>query len=87
MKIADGFIIKSIADTNIVVPVGSNSVTFKAIISLNDTGAFLWRLMKNDITEEELVSSMLEEYDVDEKTAQADVSEFLKSMQDSGLIQ
>ena len=83
MKIVDGFILKSIADTNIVVP---NSVTFNAIISLNDSGAFLWKQLENEQSEESLLAAMLQEYDVDEATAKADIAEFLKSMRQADLL-
>ena len=86
MKIVDGFILKSIADTNIVVPVGSNSVTFNAIISLNDSGAFLWKQLENEQSEESLLAAMLAEYDVDEVTAKKDIDEFLKSMRQANLL-
>lgn len=86
MKIVDGFILKSIADTNIVVPVGSNSVTFNAIISLNESGAFLWKQLETEKSEDELLAAMLDEYDVDEATAKADINEFLNSMRQANLL-
>lgn len=86
MKIVDGFALKTIADTNVVVPVGTNTVSFRSIISLNDSGAFLWKLLEAGSDEEALVSSMLKEYDVDEKTARADVKEFIENMRAANLL-
>ncbi len=86
MKIAEGFILKNIAGTNIVVPVGANTVTFKAVITLNDSGAFLWQQLSEDKTEEELVMAMLSEYDVDRQTAETDVAEFIENLTKAGLI-
>lgn len=86
MKIIDGFILKNIADTNVVVPLGTNNVSFNSIISLNDTGAFLWQLLTEDTDEDALVKAMLAEYDVDEATARADVQEFVGTMQKANLL-
>ncbi len=86
MKIVEGFSLKTIADNNIVVPVGENTVTFKAIITLNESGAFLWRQLENERTEEELVKAMLEEYDVDEETVRVDVAEFVENMRAANLL-
>ena len=86
MKIVEGFSLKTIADNNIVVPVGENTVTFKAIITLNESGAFLWRQLENEKTEDELVKAMLEEYDVDEQTVKIDVAEFLDNMRSANLL-
>ena len=86
MKIAEGFLLKSIAGTNVVVPTGSNTVSFDNIISLNETGVFLWEILENDTTEENLVNSMLEEFDIDEATAKADVAEFVGKLKEAGLL-
>lgn len=86
MKILEGFVLKNIAGTNVVVPVGSNTVSFKAVVTLNESGAFLWQQLQNDSTEDELVTAMLKEYDVDEATAKADVAEFIGRLQEAGLL-
>jgi hypothetical protein len=86
MKIAEGFSLKTIADNNIVVPVGSNTVSFKAIITLNESGAFLWRELETEKDEEQLVKAMLDEYDVDEATVRKDVSEFIENMRAANLL-
>ncbi len=85
MKIVDGFVLKNIADTNVVVPVGNN-VSFRAIISLNGSGAFLWNLLTKDTDEETLVKALTAEYVVDEETARNDVKEFIDIMRRANLI-
>lgn len=86
MKIVDGFVLKNIADTYVVVPLGTNTVSFRSIISLNESGAFLWAQLENEMTEEELLSAMLNEYDIDEETAKADIKDFIKKLNDAGLL-
>ena len=86
MKIVDGFVLKTIADTHVVVPVGDNSVSFRAIISLNDSGAFLWNNLQEETDEDTLVKALTAEYDVDLATARADVKEFVETMKKANLI-
>lgn len=86
MKIAEGFVLKNIAGTNVVVPVGTNTVSFKAVITLNETGAFLWQQLENDITEADLLKVMLSEYAVDEATAKADIAEFIENLKKANLL-
>lgn len=86
MKIAEGFVLKNIAGTNVVVPVGTNTVSFKAVITLNETGAFLWQQLENDITEDDLLKAMLSEYAVDEATAKADIAEFIENLKKANLL-
>lgn len=86
MKTVDGFILKTIAGTNVVVPIGEATVSFKSMITLNDSGAFLWKLLEKGCTEDELVESLKGEYTVDDKTARADVREFVETMSKADLL-
>lgn len=86
MKIKEGFIIREVAGSFIVVAVGSAVKEFNGIINLNETGAFLWKILENGATKEELLEKLLEEYDVDEKTARADIDAFIKKLQEAELV-
>ena len=86
MKIKDGFILKEMAGSWVVVPVGENMVNFQMMMTLNESGAFLWNQLAEEKTEEELVSALLEEYDTDAETAAADVKEFLQALAEKGVV-
>ncbi len=81
MKIKNGFIIRKLGAEYMVVAIGEASNDFSGMIKLNDTGAFLWNELTKGITEEELITSMLKEYDnLDEATAKSDLNEYLKTI-------
>ena len=86
MKIKDGLILKEVADSFIVVAVGEAVKNFNGIINLNETGAFLWKILENGATEEELVKALLSEYDVDEATAKNDVAGFIGKLTEAKLL-
>lgn len=86
MKIKDGFLLRQIAGGTVVVPVGKASVDFNGMITLNETGAFLWKLLENDISEEELLQRLTAEYDISEDIAKADINAFIGKLKDAGLI-
>ena len=87
MKIKPGFLLRNVADVNVVVPVGEMSVDINGIITLNDTGKFLFhRLMKEDTSEDELLQLMIEEYEVDEETAGADIKSFASQLREADLF-
>jgi len=86
MKIKKGYALRSIAGENIVVPVGSKNIDFKGMITLNDSGAFLWRLLETEKTQEELLSAMLQEYDIDESAAEEDLKEFIDMLNNAGIL-
>ena len=86
MKINNNFILKEIADSYKVVPVGNGSIDLNALITLNESGAFLWKLLLNDSTEYELVTAMLKEYDIDINTATEDIREFVANLRKIGAL-
>lgn len=86
MKIRDGFVLRNVADVTIVVPAGEASLDFNGMVTLNETGAFLWKLLSEERTEDELVEAMLAEYEVDEPTARAGISKFVARLSKEGLL-
>jgi len=87
MKIKGGFILRSIAGSWIVVPIGQRVVEFNGLMTLSDSGAFLWRSLERSAGMEELVASVLGEYDIDEATARLDVQEFVSAVGERGLLE
>ncbi len=88
MKIKKNFVLRTIAGSNVVVPTGSDSVNFNGMISLNETGAFLWKILENGADEAKLADSLQAEYEgVDRKTCEEDVAEFIKTLRASNIIE
>ena len=85
MKLKDGFILRRVAGETVVLPVGSG-LDLNMMITLNDTGAFLWEPLGNETDEAALVAALLKEYDVDEATARSAVSAFVKKLSDNGFL-
>ena len=86
MKIKQGFILREVADSLLVVAVGDAVKQFNGVINLNETGAFLWRLLEKGATEEELKTALLNEYDVDGETAARDIKAFLEKLENANLV-
>ena len=87
MKIKKDFMLREVAGYYVVVPVGEGALEFNGVINLNESGAFLWKTMENDVTEEQLVSALLGEYDVTEERAKADVAACVEKMKQGNLIE
>ncbi len=87
MKIKSDYILKKIAGSYVVVPVRTRAVDFSGIIKLSETGAFLWEILSKGAEKETLLARMLEEYEVDEATASADIDRFLRKLQEADLIE
>ena len=86
MKIKENFVLKTVAGQSIVVPVGEAAITFNAMITLSESGKFLWENLLADTTEENLLSALLGEYEVSEEVARRDILEFLNKMREADLL-
>lgn len=72
------FITREIAGEFILVPVGKAAQTFNGIASLNETGLFLWKLLEEGRTREELYDCLAKEYELTAEEGKQDVDEFLE---------
>lgn len=86
MKIKDGFILRQVAGNYIVLAVGEEAVDFNGMITVNETGAFLWEILSAGATKEEMLEKLMAEYDVDEETAKKDITDFLIKLNDGKLL-
>ena len=87
MKIKKGFVIRKVGGDSVVVPVGEMSKKFHCMINLNETGAFLWQFYTEDHTLDDGVNALLNEYDVEESLARADVEQFIKTITENGFAE
>ncbi|MBR1762493.1 MAG: PqqD family protein [Eubacterium sp.] len=87
MKIKDGFAKREIAGSHIVVPVGKKALEFNAMITLNESGAFYWDCFQKDISIDEAVKKVLDEYEVEEERARKDVERFVSMLRENDLIE
>ena len=56
------------------------------IITLNETGVVLWRLLEKGCSEDELITSLCDEFDVTETQARNDVFAFIDTLHSSRII-
>ena len=86
MKIKDGFILRDVAGQTVVLPFGED-LDLNMMITLNETGKFLWELLQQDTNENALVAGLLKEYDVDENTAKSAVAGFVEKLDANGFLE
>ena len=87
MKIKEGYMLSNVAGSDIVVPVGSEALSFKGMLTLNEVGAFVWRALEKDNTAENIANAIVEEFNVDYDTALSDVNRFISRLRDKGFIE
>ena len=84
MKIKDGYLLSCVAGNNVVVPVGN--VSFNGMLNLNETAVLIWKKLEGGCEEADILAAFLEEYDVSEERAKADISIFLDKLRQAGIL-
>lgn len=87
MKIREGFMLRQVADNYVIVPVGKATYEFNGMIKINETGAFIWECLKEDLSLEVLVDLLVKEYDVTREVATNDLSFFINELEKAHLIE
>ena len=86
MKLKEGFVLRDVAGSCVVVPTGAD-INFNGMISLNDTGKTLWQRLEAEATIDDLVDSLTAEYDVDRDTARVGAERFVEKLRQHGFIE
>ena len=88
MKIKEGFVLRKVAGSFMVVPIGENAAKIGGLMSLNDTAADIWRLIeKEDRSEEEIAQILSNEYDAPVEEIREAVQRFSAELQSKGIAQ
>lgn len=86
MRINKELVKRNVAGEVLLIPVGKSVFDYNGLMILNETGSFLWDLLPNAESEEDLVRQLLAEYEVSEEEAAADVREFIQKTRELGII-
>lgn len=87
MKIKEGFILRKIANTDMVIPIGENIADFNGVISLNESAVFLWKRLKEGSEIPFLVDALIREYKINRELAQKDVENFVARLQLANMLE
>ena len=86
MKRNADFLLRDVAGTLVIVPVGAAVSAFPGMITLNATGAYIWELLETEQTVQSLTDALVARYEVSAETASADVEAFLARLKPTGAL-
>lgn len=87
MKIKDGFILKDVAGSKIVIATGSAKLDFNGVITFNSVGAEIFTMLDGTKSVEEIISHIAAQYGVSEDTVKTDVHKLIDKMRMHNLIE
>ena len=86
MKQNSAFLLREVAGTLVIVPVGKAAAEFSGMITLNATSAYLWQLLETEQTVQTLTDALVARYEVQQSKAQQDVESFVSKLKLVGAI-
>lgn len=84
MKLNNDFISHEDGNESFVIP--SGKADFSGVVRGNKTFGNIVELLQNDITEAEIVQSMLEKYDASQDVIERDVKKVIENLREIGAI-
>lgn len=86
MEIKREFVLREIAGDTLLVPTGKTALDMNGMLTLNDVGAEIWKMLPEAESEEAIVQKLLAEYDAPIETIRSDVSEFLARLRELKIL-
>ena len=77
---------RDVAGERIIVPIKGHVGDLEGVYTLNELGSMIWQLIDGQTTARKLAEVVGNEYDVGDAEAEKDVVDFLRSLEDAGLI-
>ena len=88
MKLKYNMIVNEVGGKMVAVAVGEDLSKFNGFVKMNENGAFIFNLLKNDVTEDEIISALVEEFGVEDNAELREgVSGFIASLVKEGVIE
>lgn len=86
MKIKEGFILKDVAGSKIVIATGEQRMSFNGVITFNSVGADVFMMLDGTKTVDEIVKKLSDDYNVSYDVVKADVEKLIEKMRAHNLL-
>ncbi len=86
MKIKEGFVLREAAGSFVVMNIGGE-LSFNGMITLNETGAMIWRAIEAGEDAETIAKQIAAKYDIDIEIALNDTNGFIEKMNGAGILE
>lgn len=87
MKLNENFILKTIAGSPVVVPVGDAVNNIKGMITLNGPAEVIWKCLEKGNNIEEILQQLKSKYDAPEEILKEDLDAFVNKLKDLGIVE
>ena len=76
-----------IGEEGMLIPIVGGNVDASKIFNLNETGTYIMKKLLDDYEINEIIDSMIDEYQIDRKTLEEDLNAFIEELKKRGLYE
>lgn len=87
MKIKDGFVLRQVMGSYVVIAVGAASKSFRGMVKLNDTAADIWKCIDCGFSQKEICDMLFEKYDAPREKIESDVDAVIHNLAEQGFVE
>ena len=80
------YLLREVAGEYLLVPIGESSVQFNSLVTMNETGAFIWKKLDEGMDSKQIAEALTKEYNVSAQQAENDIIEFIDYLKKKAVI-
>lgn len=85
-QLKPGYTVRAFMDEYLVIPIGAPGAEDSKMAVLSPVAEFIWTLLEQPRTFEELLLAVTDEFDVETAVAQTDIRDFLQELESYGFL-
>jgi hypothetical protein len=86
MSSAQDFVTRRIGDETIVVPLRNSIGDLGSIYTLNEPGAWIWQMVREELPVAQIAAAICREYEVSAEEATRDILALMDDLRDAGMM-
>ena len=87
MKLKGEFILRTLQDDIVAIPVGQTALELNGMVLLNDVSKVIWECLANECDLSRIVTAVTEAFEVSAEEAEGDILEYLNKLRENGLLE
>ena len=87
MKLKYAFEMMQLDDHIVAIPTGEGAENYHGVVKLNETGTFIFGLLKQDTAEDDIINALAKEYNMPQKEIADDVRAYIDEFREKGFLE
>lgn len=87
MGLKDNYILHKMNNEYVIIEINDGALEFSHVFYINESAAFMFNLLKDGKSKQEIIDSMLDEFDASKDVLSVDYDNFIKLLKEKGIYE